>query len=180
MPLLRSLTFAFLLGLPFTSLSQTGTPTASSEPQPTGLLTPAVTEKLLPASVLYKGQLAPVQGRNSGAVRHADGSVTVVSMVDSSGYSSGVREKFQFLLYTEHPLSFAGQTLPSGFYGAGFLQNNTLVVMNVGGKDVLTTATAADPSLKRPKPLQVLASPSDPASFRLYLGRNYVSLIPAK
>lgn len=153
---------------------------SSGAQQPVGLIAPALTEKLLPSSVLYKGQLAPVQGRNSGAIRHPDGSLTIASMVDSSGYSSSVREKFQFFLYTEHALSFSGKTLTPGFYGAGFVASNTLVIMSVDGHEVLTAPTTADAGVKRPRPLQIVASPEDAAIFRLYLGRSFVTLTPAK
>ncbi len=177
----RSLVLALLLASPSFAFTQTSQPAAgaSERQQPTGLLSPALTEKLLPPSVLYKGQQAPVQSRNSGAIRYADGALVIVSLVDSSGYSSGVREKYQFFLYTERQLSFDGKSLTPGFYGAGFLANNTLVITDVSGRDLITAPTHADAGLKRPRPLQIVASP-DGSDFRLYLGRSFVTLPAAK
>ena len=153
-------------------------PSAGTTQQQIGILSPAATEKLLPAAILFKGQLAPVQSRNSGAIRHPDGSLTVVSLVDSSGYSSGVRERFQLFLYTEVPLQLApNKVLPSGFYGAGFLADNTMVVLDVASRDVMIVATTADPSMSRPRPLQ-LRSASASGETRLYLGRSYIALRP--
>ncbi len=148
---------------------------ATSTPgQSIGILPAASTEKLLPASILFKGQLAPVQARNSGALRHPNGSLTIVSLVDNSGYSSGVRERFQFFLYTEVPLELApNKVLPAGFYGAGFLADNTMVVLDVASHDVMIVPTTADPSLSRPRPLQMLSASGE---TRLYLGRSYIIL----
>ena len=175
----RSFVLALLLASPSLAFTQTASPAiAVSEQQPSGLLSAALTEKLLPPSVLYKGQQAPVQTRNSGAIRYPDGALVITSLVDSSGYSTGVREKYQFFLYTERTLSFGGKTLQPGFYGAGFLANNTLVITDVSGHDLITTPTTSDATFKRPRPLQILASP-DGSGFRLYLGRAYVTL-PAK
>ena len=176
----RSFVLALLLASPSLAFTQTAAPAAAvSEQQTSGLLSAALTEKLLPPSVLYKGQQAPVQTRNSGAIRYPDGSLVITSLVDSSGYSTGVREKYQFFLYTERTLSFGGKTLSPGFYGAGFLANNTLVITDVSGRDLITTPTTSDATFKRPRPLQILASP-DGSSYRLYLGRSYVTLPAAK
>ena len=167
-------------GFAFTQTSSSpAAPSAAVQQQPVGLLSPDLTEKLLPPSVLYKGQQAPVQSRNSGAIRYPDGALLIVSLVDSSGYSTGVREKYQFFLYTERSLSFNGKSLNPGFYGAGFLANNTLVITDVSGRDLITTPTTTDAALKRPRPLQIFASP-DGSNLRLYLGRSFVTLPAAK
>ncbi len=173
----RHLFCAALLSIAFSTFAQT--PSAPN-PQATtgqdGVLSSSVAEKLLPSAILFKGQLAPVQARNSGVLRLPAGAIVVASLVDSSGYSSGVRERFQFFLYTEAPLQLSPtKVLPSGFYGAGFLADNTMVVLDVSGHDILTTPTLADPSLKRPRPLQMLSMPGT-GEVRLYLGRSYVTL----
>ena len=178
----RAFVLALVLMSPSFAFTQTSSLPASTtaQQQPTvGLLSADLTEKLLPPSVLYKGQQAPVQSRNSGAIRYADGALVIVSLVDSSGYSTGVREKYQFFLYTERVLSFGGKNLSPGFYGAGFLANNTLVVTDVSGRDLITAPTTTDTAFKRPRPLQIVASP-DRGEFRLYLGRSYVTLPSAK
>jgi len=41
-------------------------------------------------------------------------------MVDSSGYSTGLKEKYQAYLLNEVTLEIAGQTLKPGAYGFGF------------------------------------------------------------
>jgi len=136
------------------------------------LLKPADTQKLLPASVYYRGQSAPTQLRNSGGVKFADGSFVLATLVDNSGYASDVQAKYQAYFITEVPLKVGGQNLPAGIYGVGFIADSKMVVTDVGGHDVLTVATGDDAGLKRPTPLQVVADPA--GGFRLYAGRRFV------
>ena len=137
------------------------------------VLKPADTQKLLPAAVFYRGQSAPTQLRNSGGVKFADGFYVLTTLVDTSGYSTGVAAKYQAYFITEVALKIGGQSLPAGVYGAGFIADNKFVVTDVGGHDVLMVNSANDEGLKRPLPLQVVADPA--GGFRLYAGRTYVS-----
>jgi hypothetical protein len=137
------------------------------------ILKAADMQKLLPASVYYKGQSAPTQLRNSGGVKFGDGSYVLATLVDTSGYSSDVQAKYQGYFITEVPLKFGGQSLPAGVYGIGFVSGDKLVVTDVGAHDVFTVSTANDDGMKRPTPLQVTADPG--GGFRLYAGRRYVS-----
>ncbi|MDR3725954.1 MAG: hypothetical protein P4K86_02815 [Terracidiphilus sp.] len=137
------------------------------------VLKPADTQKLLPTGVFYRGQSAPTQLRNSGGVKFADGFYVLTTMVDTSGYSTGVAAKYQAYFITEVPLKVGGQDLAAGVYGVGFIADNKFVVTDVGGHDVLTVNSASDESLKRPLPLQIVADPA--GGFRLYAGRTYVS-----
>jgi hypothetical protein len=136
------------------------------------VLKPAEMQKLLPATVFYRGQTAPTQLRNSGGVKLADGFYVVAALVDTSGYTTGVQAKYQACLFTEVPIKLGGQSLAAGAYGVGFVAENKFVVTDVGGHDVLTADAGEDPGLKRPMPLQVVADPA--GGFRLYLGRKYV------
>jgi hypothetical protein len=136
------------------------------------VLKPADTQKLLPATVYYKGQSAPVQLRNSGGIRFADGYYVLATLVDTTGYSSDVAARYQAYFITEVPLKFGGQPLPAGIYGVGVV-NGKFVVTDVGGHDVLTSPTATDDSIRHPMPLQFLSGGGD---YRLYLGRQFVTL----
>jgi hypothetical protein len=136
------------------------------------VLKPADMQKLLPASVYYKGQSATTQLRNSGGVKFADGYFVLATMVDTSGYSTGIAAKYQAYFIAEVPIKVGGQSLPAGIYGVGFVADNKFVVTDVGANDVLTVNTSDDAGLKRPTPLQVMADPA--GGFRLYAGRRYV------
>jgi hypothetical protein len=138
-----------------------------------GVLTLEEAQKVLPASVFYAGQTAPVQARNSGGFRTASGKLVLAGLVDSSGYSSGIAEKYQGFLISEVKLQIGGQTLPPGAYGIGAVAGDKFVVTDLGANEVLTTASKSDAALKRPVPLKFVA---DGASYRLYLGKKYVTV----
>jgi hypothetical protein len=138
-----------------------------------------VGDKLFPDKVFFRGQSATVQGRNSGGLRYEDGFLVLAALVDSSGYATGLKEKYQGYLLTEVPLEIAGQTLRPGAYGFGFIEGGKFVVMDLGANDVIQAACAKDADLKRPVPLQIVAA-SDAGKYRLYKGRNYLEFRRAK
>lgn len=157
-------------------------PQAAANPAATKeeILTAAdVGTKLLPEKVFFRGQIAPVQARNTGGVRYADGLLVFAGLVDSSGYSTGIREKYQAYLINEVPIQIGGQTLKPGVYGFGFLEGNKFVVMDIGANDVLQATSVKDTEMKRPVPLQFTAA-SGAGSYRLYHGRDYVEFHRAK
>src|SRR5262245_45216384 len=68
-----------------------------------------ITQKLFPASVFYRGQTASSQMRNTGGVHYTDDMYVLAGLVDNSGYSSGVKAKYQAMLLSEVPLDINGQ-----------------------------------------------------------------------
>jgi hypothetical protein len=132
-----------------------------------------VTAKLFPERVFFRGQNAPVQFRNTGGVRFADDFYVLAGIVDNSGYSTGLREKYQAYLLNEVTLQIGGETLKPGAYGFGFQEGGKFLIMDIGANDVLTATSQRDAELKRPVPLQVVAG-SAAGSYRLYAGRDYV------
>ena len=136
------------------------------------VLKPADVEKLLPASVFYRGQSATTQLRNSGGVKFADGYFVLTTLVDTSGYSTSVAAKYQAYFIVEVPLKVGGKDLPAGVYGIGFVADNKFIVTDVGGHDLFTVSSGDDQEMKRPTPLQVLEDKA--GGFRLYAGRKYV------
>jgi hypothetical protein len=135
------------------------------------VLTAAEATKLLPASVFFRGQSATTQLRNSGGVKFADGMFVLATLVDTSGYSSDVQQKYQAYFITEVPIKIEGHDLAAGIYGVGFVGGGKFIVLDVGAHDLFTVDAHNDAELKRPVPLKVVA---DGAGFRLYEGRNYV------
>ena len=132
-----------------------------------------ISPKLFPERVFFRGQNAPVQFRNTGGVRFADDFYVLAGMVDNSGYSTALREKYQAYLLNEVTLDIGGQTLKPGAYGFGFQEGGKFLVMDIGANDLLSATSQRDAEMKRPVPLQVVAS-SAAGSYRLYAGRDYV------
>ena len=135
------------------------------------VLSAAEATKVLPASVYFKGQSATTQLRNSGGVKFADGTYLLSVLVDTSGYSSDVQQKYQAYFITEVPIKIEGHELAAGIYGVGFVGGDKFVVLDVGAHDLFSVGSHTDAELKRPMPLKVTA---DGGGFRLYEGRRYV------
>ena len=149
-----------------------GTVVARAQATPDTLLTPAMAQKLLPSAVYFKGQSATTQIRNSGGVKFADGAYLLAVMVDTSGYSSEVAQKYQAYLITEDAIEVGGKPLPAGIYGVGFVGGQFLV-LDVGAHTLLSVPTTSDEEMKRPRPLEITRADG---GYRLYEGRNYVTL----
>jgi hypothetical protein len=132
-----------------------------------------ITTKVFPDKVFFRGQVAPVQMRNSGGIHYTDDAYVLAALVDNSGYSTEIKEKYQGYLITEASLEIGDQKLPAGTYGFGFV-GGKFIVMDVGAHDLLTVPSAKDSEMKRPVPLQVVAGAS--GKYRLYSGREYVEL----
>ena len=131
---------------------------------------------ILPTSVFYKGQSAPVQGRNSAGIRFAGGKLALMALVDTSGYSSAVQQTYQGYLLNEVQLKIGDKTLAPGAYGFGFVEGDRMVVLDIGGNEILHATTMRDEHMNRPNPLQIIPDASAPGHYRLYLGRSYIML----
>jgi hypothetical protein len=143
---------------------------SSAEPK---ILNASEAGAILPAAVFFRGQSATIQARNSAGVRFSADALLLATLVDTSGYSSAVQQKYQAYLITESPIQIGGHHLGPGAYGVGFVANNTFLVMDIGGHDLFSATYSNDSALRRPTPLQILAAPTS-HTYRLYAGRNYV------
>ena len=128
----------------------------------------------VPADFFFRGQKAPTQLRNSAGFQRADGKVTLASLVDVSGYSTALQQKYQGMLITESKLNIGESALAPGEYGFGFAADK-FVVMNVAGEDALSISYQTDTEMKRPVPLKLV---EDGAGYRLYAGKKWVALKP--
>lgn len=127
-------------------------------------------KKVVPNSFFFAGQSAPVQLRNSVGMKNAAGKFVLGGLVDTSGYSTAIQEKYQGFLITETRLSFDGSTLDPGEYGFGF-KDGKFTVMNVAATNLFSVPGPNDDQLKHPAPLK-LEKEGD--GYRLYAGRKYV------
>ena len=136
------------------------------------ILTGDALKKVVPTSYFFAGQSAPVQVRNSVGLKNGAGKVVLAGLVDASGYSTAIQERYQGFLITETKLTFEGSTLEPGAYGFGF-KDDKFTVMNVASTDLFSVASKNDDQLKRPVPLKL---EKDGESYRLYAGKKYVVL----
>jgi len=137
------------------------------------LLTSDELKKAIPAEFFFAGQKATVQLRNAAGFQLPDGKMALAALVDASGYSTSIQQKYQGMLITEVKLNIAGSELGPGQYGFGFTAEGKFVVMDVANNDVLATASQTDDALHRPVPLKLV---EDGSGYKLYAGRKWVGI----
>jgi hypothetical protein len=131
-------------------------------------------KSMVPADFFFRGQKAPTQIRNSCGFQRADGKVTIAALVDVSGYSTSIQQKYQGLFITESQLNIGGSELAPGEYGFGFAADK-FVITNVASGDVLSAAYQTDAELKRPVPLKMV---EEGGGYKLYAGKKWIGIKP--
>src|SRR5215831_8236048 len=130
-------------------------------------------KKATPAEYFYRGQKAPVQLRNAVGFQQADGKMTLAALVDASGYSTAIQQKYQGLLISETKLNIGGSSLPPGQYGFGFAADGKFNVMDVASNDILSASYQTDQALPRAVPLKLL---EDGDAYKLYAGKKWIGI----
>jgi hypothetical protein len=138
------------------------------------LLTADELKKVVPSEFFFRGKKAPTQLRNATGFQTANGKATFAALVDASGYSTAIQEKYQGMLITESKLNIGGSSLAPGAYGFGFTADK-FIVMNVANEDALSVPYQTDASLKRAVPLKLV---EDGGGYKLYGGKKWVALKP--
>ena len=130
-------------------------------------------KKAVPAEYFFRGQKAPVQVRNAVGLQLADGKMMLAALVDASGYSTAIQQKYQGMLITETKLNIGGSELAPGQYGFGFTADGKVVVMDVSNNDVLSAASQTDSGLQHAVPLKLV---EDGGGYKLYAGKKWVAI----
>jgi hypothetical protein len=130
-------------------------------------------KKAVPTEYFFRGQKAPVQLRNAVGFQLADGKMMLAALVDASGYSTAIQQKYQGMLITETKLNVGGSPLPPGQYGFGFAADNKFVVMDVANSDVLGASYQTDQTLQHAVPLKLI---EDGAGYKLYAGKKWIAI----
>lgn len=136
-----------------------------------GVLNPTEVKKVVPSTYFFRGQSATTQVRNSAGFSDS-GKLVLAGLVDTAGYSGDVQAKYKGFLITEVKLNVEGHSFPPGQYGFGF-KDGKFMLMDVGGNELLNTASHTDATMQRAVPLKITASG---AGYRLYVGKEWVEL----
>ena len=144
----------------------------SAQDQTTVLTGPDLV-RVVPPGFYFQGLSAPTQRRNSAAVRFGTNRFVIAGLVDTSGYSAEVREKYEGFLITDSPITINGTDLGTGAYGFGFSNDGKLNILDLAGNQLLSVATTKDNQLRRPRPLMITKSAS---GVRIYRGRDYAQI----
>jgi hypothetical protein len=156
---------AFVLILTVAAVGQ-GAPTVPT------IVPGADLKKVVPDSYFFRGLSATTQLRNSSAIHYPDDFYVIIGLVDTSGYSSDVKAKYNGMFITEKTLKFGSSTLGPGQYGMGYTADGKFHIMNVAGNELLVADIVVDDKLARPQPLKIVV---DGPTAKLYLGKKYVT-----
>ena len=135
-------------------------------------------DRAVPADFYLEGNHIPVEKRNSAVLKNAKGARIVLGLIDTTGYSSQIQQKYMGMLITETRISVCGNPIGVGSYGLGMERpaatsnaDATFRIYNQAGEKVGGCAAKKDGSTGQPKPLAVTAAKGEPAevSFGKYV-----------
>ena len=121
-----------------------------------------------------EGNAIPTQKRNAALVKTPAGARVVFGLIDTTGYSSQIQQKYEGMLISEGAFTLCGQKVGVGSFGFGNTkpmatsnEDMKLMIYDQAGNKVAECSGKKDSSLAQPSPLQiVIGNPS-----KLYLGR---------
>ncbi len=121
-----------------------------------------------------EGNSIPTEKRNAALVKTPSGARVEFALLDTSGYSSQVQEKYSGMIISEGPISVCGVKLGVGSFGFGTKMPHPagsgdaqVIFYDQAGAKVGECSASRDSQLKMPRPLQVRISGG---KARLYLG----------
>jgi hypothetical protein len=133
-------------------------------------------ESAIPNDFYLEGNRIPVEKRNAALLKTPAGARLVLALIDTTGYSSQIRQKYIGMVITEGNVSVCSVSLGVGSYGFGLEkpaptsnEDAKFFLYNQAGEKVGECGAKKDNAVKQPKPLNVSGS-------RLYLGRYYLEL----
>jgi hypothetical protein len=131
--------------------------------------------RVVPTSFYFEGKTGPTQMRNAAAVRFGEKRYVIAALVDTAGYSSDIRAKYEGFLITDSKISVGTQEVVPGAYGFGVTKDSKFNLFDVGGNLLWSIAGEKDTLTRTPRPLSML---KEDGGIRLYRGRNYVIVTP--
>jgi hypothetical protein len=131
-------------------------------------------EEAIPTDFYLEGNRIPTQKRNSVLAKTPAGARVVLGLIDTSGYSSHIQQKYEGMIISEGSFTLCGQKIGVGSFGFGNTkpmatsnEDMKLMIYDQAGNKVAECSGKKDSSLAQPSPLQiVIGNPS-----KLYLTR---------
>jgi hypothetical protein len=132
-------------------------------------------ESAIPNDFYLEGNRIPVERHNAALLKTPAGARLVFALIDTTGYSSQIQQKYIGMVITEGKVSVCDVPLSVGSYGFGLDRPaGKFFLYNQAGEKVGDCAANKDTALKQPKPLSIDLGKE--AAARLYLGRYFVEL----
>ena len=126
-----------------------------------------------------EGNAIPTQARNAALVKTPSGKRVLFALIDTTGYSSQIQQKYEGMIISEGTFTVGGQTIGVGSFGFGHTkppatsnEDMKLYIYDQAGSKVAECSGKKDAGLASPMPLQVVTG----APAKLYLGRHAFEL----
>ena len=158
-------TMAILMGMPRSAWAQGAFEQVSGK----------AFESAIPNDFYLEGNRIPVERRNAALLKTPAGARLVLALIDTTGYSSQIQQKYIGMVITEGKVSICDVPLSVGSYGFGLERPaGKFFLYNQAGEKVGDCGAKKDSAVKQPKPLNIVLSKEGGA--RLYLGRYFLEL----
>jgi len=126
-----------------------------------------------------EGNSIPTQKRNAALVKTLAGARVLFALIDTTGYSSQIVQKYEGMIISEGNFTIGGQKLGVGSFGFGHTKplatsndDMKLYIYDQAGTKVAECSGKKDAGLAQPMPLQVVKG----VPAKLYLGRHAFEL----
>ncbi len=158
-----------------------GTPRAACAQGGFEQVTGKAFETAIPNDFYLEGNRIPVEKRNAVLLKTPAGARLLLALIDTTGYSSQIKQKYVGMVISEGTVSIGSVPLTTGSYGFGLekppaagSEDAKFFLYNQAGEKLGECEAKKDTALKQPKPLNVVLSKETGA--RLYLGRYFLEL----
>ena len=138
--------------------------------------------RAVPTDFYLVGEHIPVEKRNAAVLKDAKGARLVLALIDTSGYTSQIQQKYLGMLITETKISVCGNAIGVGSYGFGLERpaatskaDALFRIYNQAGEKVGECAAKKDDSVKQAKPLTVNTAKGEPA--KIYFGKYFIEIM---
>lgn len=138
----------------------------------------------VPKDFYLEGNAIPTEKRNSVLAETPSGARVVVGLIDTTGYSSQIQQKYLGMLISEGSLDVCGRDIGVGSFGFGLTKRHSAPgketsgakfhLYNQAGHEVASCQAQWESKAEHPRPLAL--TPESGGSARLYLGRDWVEL----
>jgi len=130
--------------------------------------------KAVPNDFYLEGNRIPVEKRNAALLKTGKGARVVLALIDTTGYSSQIKQKYIGMVISEAQISVCGVSIGVGSYGfglelpaAGSNVDAQFRLYNQAGEKLGECTVKVDDSIKQPVPLAVTIAKDGSASLNL-------------
>jgi len=138
------------------------------------LVTGKAFDSALPNDFYLEGNRIPTEKRNAALLKTPAGARAVLALIDTTGYSSQIKQKYIGMIITEGNLSMCGNSLSVGSYGFGLDRpaptsnaDAKFFLYNQAGQKVGECSAKKDTSIKQPSPFKVVVGKDGTATLQL-------------